>query len=408
MDVDANSATLIRPLANLSVDAKEGGKMAKLSQSFAKYLIHARFETNGIVERPDVIGAIFGQTEGLLGEDLDLRELQKTGRIGRIEVIVRKRNGRCEGTILVPSSLDMSETALIAAALETIEKIGPCDAKITVTKVEDVRAQKRRYVVERAKEILKELVEITSEETRGLSEIIKEAVRAYEITSYRGLSCGPDVETSDEIIVVEGRADVINLLKHGIKNCIAIEGANIPKPIVDLSQEKITTAFVDGDRGGELVLKKLLSVADIDYVARAPEGKEVEELSKKEIFKALRERVPADQVKKELESGLQESVVSYVSDKRDDVEKVMRDKLKELIGSRAALLFDENMKVIAKVPLSELVVTLSEFPNTKAIAIDGEVTQAIVDLALSRRIKLVGGTSVAPHLKRNGLRIISL
>ena len=152
----------------------------------------------------------------------------------------------------------------------------------------------------------------------------------------------------------------------------------------------------------------MLSVADIDYVARAPEGKEVEELSKKEIFKALRERVPADQVKKELESGLQESVVSYVSDKRDDVEKVMRDKLKELIGSRAALLFDENMKVIAKVPLSELVVTLSEFPNTKAIAIDGEVTQAIVDLALSRRIKLVGGTSVAPHLKRNGLRIVSL
>lgn len=382
--------------------------MAKLSQSFAKYLIHAKFETNGIVERPDVIGAIFGQTEGLLGEDLDLRELQRTGRIGRIEVMIRKKNGKCEGTILVPSSLDMSETALIAAALETIEKVGPCDAKISVVKVEDVRAQKRKYVVERAKEILKELVETTSEETRGLSEIVREAVRAYEITSYHGLSCGPEVETSDEIIVVEGRADVINLLKHGIRNCIAIEGANIPNAIIDLSREKITTAFVDGDRGGELVLKKLLSVADVDYVARAPEGKEVEELSKKEIFKALRERVPADQVKKELESGIQESVVSYVSEEGKDAERVIKEKLEELVGSRAALLFDENMRIIAKVPLSELVIALSEFPNTRALAIDGEVSQSIVDLALSRRIKLVGGTSVAPRLKRNGLKVISL
>ena len=67
--------------------------MAKLAQNFAKYLIHARLQAKGIVEKPDVIGAIFGQTEGLLGADMDLRELQRTGRVGRIEVDVKNNKG---------------------------------------------------------------------------------------------------------------------------------------------------------------------------------------------------------------------------------------------------------------------------------------------------------------------------
>lgn len=45
--------------------------------STAKYVVEARFTVEGVVEKPDVIGAIFGQTEGLFGPDLDLRELQK-------------------------------------------------------------------------------------------------------------------------------------------------------------------------------------------------------------------------------------------------------------------------------------------------------------------------------------------
>ena len=109
--------------------------MAKLAQNFAKYLIHARLNSKGIIERPDVIGAIFGQTEGLLGQDMDLRELQKTGRVGRIEVDIKASKGRSFADILIPSSLDASETALIAASLETIEKVGPCDAEITIMRV---------------------------------------------------------------------------------------------------------------------------------------------------------------------------------------------------------------------------------------------------------------------------------
>src|SRR3989339_1812267 len=123
--------------------------MAKLAQNFAKYLVHARMNAKGVVERPDIIGAIFGQTEGLIGQDLDLRELQRTGRIGRIEVNVRNIKGKSVAEITIPSSLDASETALIAATLETIDKVGPCDAEVEVMKVEDVRSQKRQYVIER-------------------------------------------------------------------------------------------------------------------------------------------------------------------------------------------------------------------------------------------------------------------
>ncbi|HEC91705.1 MAG TPA: DNA primase, partial [Candidatus Atribacteria bacterium] len=266
--------------------------MAKLAQNFAKYLIHARLVAQGVIEKPDVIGAIFGQTEGLLGTDLELRELQRTGRIGRIEVRVTTRKGSSEASIVIPSSLDASETSLIASSLETIEKVGPCDAKIVVNRVEDVRSQKRRYVVDRAKEILKQLMEEGIPDSQKISEMIKQSVRSWEVSSFNGLSCGPNIRDYDEIIIVEGRADVITLLKNGIRNVIAIEGSKIPKSITTLTKEKITTAFLDGDRGGDLDLKKLLSVADIDFVARADEGKEVEELSKKQIYKALREKIP--------------------------------------------------------------------------------------------------------------------
>jgi len=132
--------------------------MAKLAQSTTKYLIEADFTANGVVEKPDVIGAIFGQTEGLLGQDLDLRELQRTGRIGRIEVTLKTNKGKTTGKILIPSSLDGSETALIAAAIETIERIGPCDSYIKLKSVKDVRALKREYVIDRAKRILSKLL----------------------------------------------------------------------------------------------------------------------------------------------------------------------------------------------------------------------------------------------------------
>ena len=276
--------------------------MAKISPVAAKYIIHSTIFIEGIVDKPDVIGAIFGQTEGLLGNDLELRELQRSGKIGRIEVNLNTSSGKTKGEIIIPSSLDKTETAIIAAAMEIIQRIGPCNAKIEVHKIEDIRISKRQFVIERAKVLLKELAEETLPDSQEISDEVSQSVRMMEVLEYgkEKLAAGPDIGGSEEVIVVEGRADVLNLLKHGFKNAISMNGTSCPQTIKDLSREKSVTVFVDGDRGGDLIIRELLSVADIDFVSKAPDGKEVEELAKKEIHKSLRGRITAEQAKLDL------------------------------------------------------------------------------------------------------------
>jgi DNA primase len=345
--------------------------------------------TKGIIERPDVIGAIFGQTEGLLGNDLDLRELQRTGRIGRIEVDVKMNKGKSFVDIIIPSSLDASETALIAASLETIDKVGPCDAEVEIVKVEDVRSQKRQYVIERAKDILRAMIDINMPDSHKISESIKEAVRSYEVSNYHGLTCGPGIFDSDEIIIVEGRADVINMLKNGIKNVIAFEGSKVPDAVVMLTKEKNVTAFLDGDRGGDLDFKKLLAVAEIDYVARAEPGKEVEELTKKQIFKALRDRIPVDQVvEKKYEQKTEQPQEETID---ADMKSAFGSLLEDLVGTRAAYLVDANMQIISKVPITELSDMMDEFKNVNAIVFDGKINQLLADMAAQRKVKYLVG-----------------
>ena len=262
-----------------------------------KYMIKARLTADGIVEKPDVVGAIFGQTEGLLGEELDLRDLQKSGKIGRIEVEVTSKSGKSDGLVYISSSLDQIETVMLASSLETIDRIGPCRASVKVLGIEDVRISKREKVIERAKELLNDLIRQSKGTSTDLTDSIRQSIQVEEITSYGKDKCpaGPNVKTSEAIIIVEGRSDVLNLLKAGIKNAIAVEGTNIPTTVRELSKEKVVTAFVDGDRGGELILRELFQVAEIDFVARAPRAHEVEELSTKQIVKCLRNKISADQ-----------------------------------------------------------------------------------------------------------------
>ncbi|HDI72506.1 MAG TPA: DNA primase, partial [Candidatus Altiarchaeales archaeon] len=174
--------------------------MAKAPADTIKYNIYADITIDGVVEKPDVVGAIFGQSEGLLGEELELRDLQKTGRIGRIEVDIKTRVGKSTGTIVVPSSLDMVETSIIAAAIETVDRVGPCNAKITVRDIEDARSSKRKKVVNRAKELLKRLMNEEIPESMALTEEVKKAVQLSEISSYEGLPAGPSIDSADSII----------------------------------------------------------------------------------------------------------------------------------------------------------------------------------------------------------------
>ena len=264
--------------------------MAKISPVSIKYMIHVNFTAEGALEKPDVIGAIFGQTEGLLGSELEMRELQKEGKIGRIEVDLERKEKRTMGIIKIPTALDQSETTLIAAAIETIERIGPSDAELEIERIEDVRGSKRDYIMERAKKLMKEITGST--DSREISKEIKDSTRMSEIKEFgeRKLPCG-DI-SGNEIIVVEGRADVLNLMKNGVNNVIAMNGTKLPEEIKELSKEKELTLFVDGDRGGKLIIQNVVDNARVKYIVIAPDGKEVEELTGKEILMNLRRKVP--------------------------------------------------------------------------------------------------------------------
>ncbi|MFB6183184.1 MAG: DNA primase DnaG [Haloarculaceae archaeon] len=264
-------------------------------QDSVKYLIHADITASGVVERSDVVGAVFGQTEGLLGDDLDLRDLQESSKIGRIDVQISSESGQSYGEITIGSRLDRVETAILAAALETIERVGPCRANVSVTELEDVRSAKRREVVDRATELLAAF-EADSMDSQDIVEAVRERVRVEDITDYGGYPAGPRVADSDAIVVVEGRADVLTLLRYGIKNAVAVEGTDVPDAIADLTQGRTVTAFLDGDRGGDLILKELAQVGAVDYVAIAPDDQSVEDLSRGQVMKALRQKVPYEVV----------------------------------------------------------------------------------------------------------------
>lgn len=414
--------------------------MSKLAPTSIKYMVKAEIDAQGVIEKPDVIGAIFGQTEGLLGPDLDLRELQRTGRIGRIEVNINSERGKSRGEVIIPSSLDSAETALIAATLETIERVGPCIAKITLKSVEDTRELKRKFVVEKAKLILKELLEKGIPDTTRIAEEIKQEIKTYEITTYQGLPCGPGILESEEIIVVEGRADVINLVKYGIKNVIAIEGSSIPPQLINLAKEKTLTAFFDGDRGGTLNLKSLMETVDVDFVATAPEGKEVEELSKKEVFKALRDKVSASQFKLDGRSERQNNSFEKRDRPQDRIaerqserptelprernfkpqpplqprravideeqKKVFKKNLEELIGTRAACIFDSSFNLLGKVPIKELQNTLKTLDNPYAVIFDGRIDYRLDMIARKKGVKFLVGME-KENIKSSSVNLLS-
>jgi DNA primase len=372
-----------------------------------KYVIHANITAEGFVEKSDVVGAIFGQTEGLLGEELDLRDLQKSSRIGRIEVNIESKSGKSSGEILIPSGLDKVETAILAASLETIDRVGPCIAHVEVTKIEDIRATKRRRITERAKQLMREAIEkgIGSE---MMVDEVKQAVRMEEISNYKGLPAGPNIESSDAILIVEGRADVLNLLKYGIKNAIAVEGTNISPAITKLSKRKTVTAFFDGDRGGELILKELLQVADVDYIAIAPEGRSVEDMTYKEIAKALHNKMPVEQqeyirVKKEQEQ--EPKIIQRKSSREKEVEKEkslnpFETHLQDLKGTFKARLLDRGPNILKETTVRELAKELKETKEpANSVVFDGVVTQRIVDLAKEKELDYVVGIKMGDVVK---------
>lgn len=434
--------------------------MAKTYIDTVKYLIYTQVDIGGLVEKPDVVGAIFGQTEGLLGDELDLRDLQKNGRIGRIEVDLQGRSGKTTGTIKIPSSLDMVETCIIAAALETVDRVGPCEAKLRISKIEDTRNMKRKHLVDRAKNLLKNLLSTEIPESKEISQMVRDEVKVAEVGTYGPdrIAAGPSIDRSNDVILVEGRADVINLLKNDITNVAAIGGAKVTRTIVELSKKKEVTLFLDGDRGGDIILNELAQGGvDIDFVCRAPAGTEVEELTRKEIIKYLRNKVPFEQgaPRKGPERRVEEAPkFSRASEKDEENERRNRSRQEEeerrnrsrqeeeerrrssRNGSRRpqpppqkreekpvespepkadaaklskedlmaeldslgntlrARFYNGDLQLISEVPVRDVIKSLGETKNVNAIVFDGIITQRLADLASKQGVKVLVGLKI--------------
>ena len=375
--------------------------MAKISPVSIKYMIHANFSAEGALEKPDVIGALFGQTEGLLGSELEMRELQKEGKIGRIEVELQRNDRRTTGTIKIPTALDQSETTLIAAAVETIERIGPSDAQIEVERIEDVRGSKRDYIIERAKKLMGEIK--GSADSREISNQIKDSAKTSDVIEYGNEKLPAGDLSGNEIIVVEGRADVLNLIRSGVRNVIAMNGTKLPESIKELSKEKEITLFVDGDRGGELIVKNVVDNARIKDIVVAPDGKEVEELSGKEILMNLRRRIPVEEFfsKRRYPSRApdyeryerrqtREEPKEKVSEIKSGDEEKLKKIFKENEGSEKTVILDRNMNEIKRVSTKSVGGALKRLDKAPyALAIDGILTTHILKSAEEEKCQLI-------------------
>ena len=198
-----------------------------------------------------------------------------------------------------------------------------------------------------------------------------------------------------------------------------MNGTSCPETIKELSKRKTLTLFVDGDRGGNLIIKDLLAVAEVDFVAKAPDGKEVEEITKKEIHNALRARISGEQAK--LELGKEAPTDNRNQDRRqsnsrfqqrnqprqqqsrpsapqqkfakrvelgDKEKQVFSGMLENLVGTRGAQVLDEKLQVLGKVPITELESTIKSLgKGVHAIVFDGVIERDLVKTAERADIK---------------------
>jgi len=367
-----------------------------------KYFIHANFRADGVVERSDVVGAVYGQTEGLLGDGLDLRDLQDSDKISRMEVDVESRNGSSRGTVTIGSSLDRVETSVLAASLETIERIGPCEATVEIELVEDVRTTKRKEIMERAKYIHREMFDGAAMGTDEMLNEVRRGVRKGEITEYAALPAGPNVENSDAVLVVEGRADVLNLLKYGIKNAIGVEGTDVPDDVAELARDRTVTAFLDSDRGGDLILRELGQVADVDYVAHPPDGKCVEDLSGDEINESLRNKRPFGESRpadNEPVSAEEAANGDGVGGEDEPNEVPFTETLREA-GDDEAVLFDADRHEVGRVGNDDLADALCDRNGEVESVVLAEIDQRVLDAASREGVETVVGAELGPVVKK--------
>jgi DNA primase len=407
------------------------------STGIVKYHVKLKFEVDGLVEKADIIGAIFGQTEGLLGPEMNLNELQKVSKVGRIEVNVDTKSNIAKGDALIPMSTDISTAALIAAAIESIDKVGPFQARFGLVGIDDIRAIKKKVIVDRAKKIVQEWATKTISEGEEMLKDVYDASKPGKLTAFgkAQLACGTGVFDSGWIILVEGRADVINLLRGGFDNAIAIEGAKIDETVTKLTEGKKVIAFLDGDRAGDLILKELQGLVKIDKILRAPAGREVEECTPMEIAEILKDAMPFVSANAQQLSSIQpqqtesrqtqkrdrqEQVVQQQEEQRTeiisnsnanqqedaaDIVSAVREVYPQINETLEAVILDSSRKTLLKIPVSDVVKKLNSAEGAKMLVLDGIVTQRLVEAADKAGIEYIVGHRMSDLKKSTDVRV---
>ena len=358
-----------------------------------KYLVKLKFEVDGVVERADVIGAIFGQTEGLFGPEMNLNELQKSWKVGRIEINLESKNDRTRGEVIVPMSTDIGTAALIAAAVESVDKVGPCSARFSVGSIDDVRATKRKAIVDRAKLIVREWSSKTSSEGENVLKDVTDSTKRAKVVNYgmENLPAGPGVFSSELVYLVEGRADVVLFLRAGIENVVALEGTSVPESIIERGKKRRLIAVLDGDRGGDLIEKELAQVVRVEKVLRAPPGKEVEDLTPIDVINMLKgdraEPAPGGSRREKP----QERAPRVQEEADEPVVAKTRELYSSLNGTLEAVLLDQSLQEIGRFPISELVQKMEGSNGAHFLIFDGIVTQRLVESAAKVGVKGIIG-----------------
>lgn len=400
----------------------------------AKYVIKAKMFCNGIVEKSDIVGAIFGQLDGLLPDELNLQRLQETKKIDRMQVDLSHQDGKTKAWIKIPTTLPRVELAILAASLEQVDRVGPSKTETVVTEIKDTLEKERKNIIRRASDILGNWGHLVTPKRANLLSQVKENTYHPKIISIgkENLPAGSGVKKSDELLVVEGRADVLNLLNYGFDNAIAIQGASIPETVKNLMKGKIATLFVDGDRSGFLITKEALTTTNVDYISRAPKGKEVQDLSLKEIREAISRKIPVKSLKIEVENALTFEDIAPRGFFREPKEEVMKGKKEEVKRTRklhnaelrrelfATLkedLLGKEKFAVYKYPkgnnsnelemvkggnVSNLGESIEELEdkNSKILLLDGTVDQKIINLCYSSNFNLIVGTGLGTIVRQ--------
>jgi DNA primase len=325
-------------------------------------------------------------------EALDLRKLQRSGRIGHIDVDLESIKGKVSGIIQIPSSLENVESAIIGAALETIERIGPAASQLKVLEISNIRSSKRSSMVDRAKDILLDIVRQRDTEADNLIDEVRSVLTTSEVTTYKdtGMTCGPNVEESDALIIVEGRNDVLNLASCGIKNVIAVMGAGIDSSLVELVENKsMVKAFLDGDRGGRMIALELAGVLGdkLTHITFAPESREVEHLEKKLIGKHLGQAEPAKRVITKIEK-----IEGEVNGASKEIE--IPDEVKEWAGNmpkkaNQAVIILEDGSVSDEASVKDTIAQAGETEGAQALVIKTKATSKLMEMVAESGINIV-------------------